>query len=119
MRLVYRLERPDGSGPLRGCRAPLSTADGFNYDDANVRRWPPPRNDGLDPDRRPSNCVYGVRTLSQLRHWFNHCRDQLSGFVVTEYLVERDAVWLGRKQVAFLRAHAHKQRILSVNEVLS
>jgi hypothetical protein len=106
---VWRFETDDGSGPYQ------SQEHGYHCPCLlNPERWPPPDVDWLmaikwdklwlSDEDDPSRYLFGFRTRTQARRWFNSStvREMAEhGIRLSLYCVPVDAVIIGEKQVAF------------------
>lgn len=107
-------------GPYTTYEGILSRDNGFRTMNPLVddhRLNPEPEDDGLTVRL---SWIFGFKDLAQLNVWFDADIINLNdaGFVVSEYLVPRDNVSYGKRQVQFHRNHAELVKMTSIRNAI-
>lgn len=100
---VYRYEDASGRGPYTACPTmELGFALEPHYRSAE---HPGPQQDGIDLNKVPWDWRCGFLYMEDLRRWFAGLHDVLTdaGFTIQTYMVPEDCIWVGNRQVVFVR----------------
>lgn len=100
---VYRYENEHGYGPyVSSSSVDLMFALAPHYSSA---LHPSPQQDGIDISKIPWDWRCGFLYMADLQRWFDGIHDKLAddGFTIKTYMVPEDDIWLGSRQVVFVR----------------
>jgi hypothetical protein len=104
MMLVYRVEK-NGVGPYWSDEVSEDLYERISSHNGCANR-PVPRRDGIDiPQHMAKEYYFGFQDIESLKKWFRGVRNKLrkNGFKMSVYDVDENLVYIGKKQLAFLR----------------
>lgn len=99
---VYRYENADGWGPY--CSAHSALVDALQPHQESTDH-PSILEDGIDINKVPWDWRCGFLYMADLQCWFAglHALLVSHGYTIKTYMVPEDDIWLGTRQVVFVR----------------